>query len=374
MKLNKNKFAKLTILFAAIITLAFMGCDEGSISVNEQEVQYRRQAQLTNVYKNGIAVLNIQFIAETSSLNQIARLFSESPTVTNLEATQAQWVEVLKVWKNMELYNVGVIEDSFIHFEINRWPSNTETIDNFIASDETINEAFVTGNGSSTKGISAIEYLLFSQETTTETLNTFTSTPNAARQMQYLIALTENLSTKAIELEALWLGYETKFTNLLQNGLSGSQNQLANAMVTLSEQMVIRKLGNALGEANGGVVDITALENNRSKSSLLSLKENLQALSNCYTGNYGQGAITLGFNDYLDLVGAEVLSDVIELSFEECTQKLNAITGSLENEIVVDTTKVLELQEALNELEVLIKVDMSNAIGATVTVNSNDGD
>lgn len=374
MKLFKNNFITSSIVITSVLVLFSVSCDQGDISEDEQEIQYQRQSQLTNVYTNGIAVLNRQFIEETSSLNQVANTFSQSLSIANFETVQTQWKEVLTVWKNMELYNVGDIENSFIHFEINRWPSNTQNIEGLIEGETTINETFITGNGSSTKGISAIEYLLFSQSTNTETLVTFTTASNAQRRVTYLVALTENLMTKAIELEQQWVAYENNFTSLLQNGLSGSQNQLANAMVTLSEQMVIRKLGNALGEANGGTIEVSELENFRSKSSLLSLKENLNALSNCYTGDFRNNIIKWGFNDYLDLVGAVVLSDNIEASFANCSQKINAISGSLEDAMISNPDKVRDLQEALNELEVLIKVDMSNAIGATVTVNSNDGD
>ncbi len=364
----------ITLLLVASVTLFFVSCEKSGVSEEEYQTQYRREAQLINVYDNGIAPLNSLFIAETRQLEQTVVAFKNAPTIANLKASQDQWTAVLQVWKRAELYNLGDIEDSFIHFEINRWPSNTETIDGFINGNATINESFVTGNGSSSKGISAMEYLLFSGENDQATLESFTTAENANRRADYLVALSQNLIVKAEQLEQLWVDFKPTFTSALQSGLSGSQNQLANAMVTLSEQIVIKKLGTPLGEANGGEVEVQSLENYRSKNSLISIKENVIELEKVFTGSYKEQSIKSGFNDFLVNVGAVSISNDIEASFANVTSKLNAISGTLESELVNNSAGVLELQEALNELEVLIKVDMSNAIGATVTVNSNDGD
>lgn len=369
---------KTTRLFITIslllIIVFFASCEKGNISEDQAQIQYHRKAQLTNVYTNEIVPLNTSFILETTNLKAAVFAFSEASSISNLKISQDQWLKVLKVWKNLELYNLGTIEDTFIHFEINRWPTNTETINGFINGNANITETFIASNGSSSKGIAALEYLLFSSETNAETLLTFTTQANAERRVAYLIAVTDNLISKANQLQGLWTTFQPSFTTASETGLSGSQNQLANAMVTLSEQIVIRKLGTALGESNGGVIELEALENYRSNASLISITENVNALYNAYTGNYKHDIIKWGFNDYLDLIGAEILSNTIEDSFENCFDKINSISGTLKEALPTNPQTVIELQDALNALEVLIKVDMANAIGTTITVNSNDGD
>lgn len=371
--LNTKKKITVITLFT-LIAFTFINCDEGDITESEAQVQYRREAQLNNVYTNGIVPLNARFILETTNLNSSINAFAETPTLTNLKTSQAHWLRLLSIWKNLELYNIGTVEDTFINFEINRWPTNTEIIDTYINSTSAISETFVASNGSSSKGISALEYLLFSQDTNVETLTTFTSATHAERRQQYILALSENLIIKANQWQDLWIGFQPIFTTAVQNGLSGSQNQLTNTMVTLSEQIVINKLGNALGNTNGGTINIEALENHRSGASLLSIKENTQALYNCYTGNYKEDSIKWAFNDYLDFAGAEVLSDTIEEHFINCLDKINTITVPLKEQLENNPQSILDLQSALNALEVLIKVDMANALGSTITVNSNDGD
>ena len=237
-----------------------------------------------------------------------------------------------------------------------------------------INEAFINSNGSSSKGISAIEYLLYSGETTQETLTSFISTDNADRRTNYLFALIENLVIKSQELKEQWEAYAPTFYSTLETGLNGSQNQLINAMITLSEQLVILKLGNALGDQNGGNIDITELENYRSQVSLESIEQNVRTLYSTYTGEYRNDNDSIGFDDFLSLLNANIIDEAIRTSFEENLTSINNIQGSLVNALETNPQQVIELQSSLNELEVLIKVDMANALGVIVTVNSNDGD
>lgn len=365
----------LIILLVAISVLTFFAsCEEEGISEAEGQSQFHRESQLRNTYDNGIVPLLDSFISSTTSLRDAALNFSENKTEDQLENTQRVWFETLSIWKNIELFEVGDIADSFIHFQINEWPSNTEFIDDFIAGEDIINETFIASRGASSKGISGAEYLLYAEETTTETLATFISADNAERRTSYLIAITENLIANSQELKERWEAYAPTFYSSLESGLDGSQNQLANAMITLSEQIVIRKLGNALGDQTGGNIDITELENFRSEVSLESIEQNVQTLYDAYTGNYRSDIIPWGFDDFLFLVNADSLDQTIRASFEENLSAISSIQGSLIDNLESNPDQIIALQSSLNELEVLIKVDMANALGATVTVNSNDGD
>ncbi len=374
MKILNIKALSITFLSIILIAAFFVSCDKDGISEDEYQIQYRREAQLNNVYINGITPLNSSFVFNTKELETRTQTFVQQPNIENLKGLQTQWVNTLKTWKHLELYNLGIIEDSFIHFEINRWPTNTETINNFIEGTETIDADFIAGNGSSSKGVSAMEYLLFSFENNQEILDQFTTNPNFERRQAYLLSLSENLEIKAIALQTLWTMHKTDFISSLENGISGSQNQLTNAMVTLIEEIIISKLGNPLGNGNGGEINIEDLEARRSENSLLIIQEHLTALKNLYTGNFNQGSINWGFNDYLDLIDRTTLNDAIKASFDNCQEKLDVISGSLKQELQDTPQNVIDLQDAFNGLLVLIKVDMANAIGTTITINDNDGD
>lgn len=373
-KLLKKKYLKRYLIILSISTTLFLGCEKDGISESEFEIQFYRETQLKNIYDNEIVSLTSQFIIETSKLKDLSEMFKDQTNLSNLEAIQTQWIQMLKVWKLLELYDVGEISDSFIYFRINSWPSNTDFINDFIDGSSPIDEAFIASIGSSSKGISGMEYLLFS-DTSFESLERFTTATNASRRLNYLVSCSQNLYAMSQTVEILWQNYEPQFISLLENGTDGSQNEIINAMVGLIEQIIISKLGKPLGDNTGGIVSLEELEAYRSGTSLIILEQHLISLERCFTGDFAQTPFRVGFKKYLVQLGYEELSNSILEQFETCTNSINAIeSNSLKFALENNKESVTNLRNNFRDLLVLIKVDMSNSIGSTITFNDNDGD
>ncbi len=373
--LHFNKQIILIISVLIIITTClFISCDNSGITEDQYQIEYYRTAQLENIYENEIHILSIKFVTEATSLKQKISTLKQTPSVVNLTNTQNSWKNVMRVWKQLELYNLGTIEDSFIHFEINRWKTNTNLINSYINGSDIINEGFIDSKGSSAKGLSALEYLLFSSDDNDTILNTFTVNTNSQRRLEYLAALIDDLENKATQLKTLWINNKATFLNSLENGISGSQNQLTNAMVSLLEEIIISKLGKPLGEQNGGTVIIDLLEAHRSMFSLEIIHEHLIALEKCYTGNFKQNSIKWGYDNYLELIGQTSLNERINKAFANCKLKIDIIKNPLREELVHNKQQVSDLRASITNLLILIKVDLANAIGSTITISDNDGD
>ncbi len=265
-KIDLKKITSISILFTVLIVF-LMNCDGNSLSKIDSEIGYLREVQLDNVYTNEIIPLTNNFISETAALNSLIESFHQSASIEKLSATQLQWKEVITVWKRLELYNLGAVEDSFIHFEINRWPSNINFMNTYINESEILNETFIASKGSSSKGISAIEYLLFSSQNNQNVLSEFTKNTNFERRLGYLLALSNNLKSKSEEISTIWTKDKVRFLSAVENGINGGQNQLINAMITLIEEIIISKLGKPLGEYEDGRIDFEELEAYRSQTS-----------------------------------------------------------------------------------------------------------
>ena len=357
-----------------MILLLTLSCEKKAAVSFSSEVQRHKKAQLKNIYDNEISRLNTAFIIETSLLNDGIKHFGKEATTTNLSEVQNQWLRTLKIWKQMELYNIGDISKTFIHSEIGRWPTNENFINDFIDEIEIINEAFIVSKGASSKGISALEYLLFSSEDNEMVITCFTTGTNFAKRLDYLTAVAHNLETKANKLSKLWTDYHSKFTTGLENGVEGSQNQIINQMVSTIEAIIISKLGKPLGDTNGGTIALDELEAPRSGASLEIIQQHLISLNRCYKGDFALTPFRVGFDDFLILIGNEDFSVKIAAQFAVCQKKIDAIKGSLRNEIVSNPEAVVDLKNAFTNLLVLIKVDMANVLGSTITFNDNDGD
>lgn len=373
--LHINK--KILIVFSALLVITaslFISCDDKGITEDRYQIEYYRTAQLKNIYNNGIVTLTDAFSQEVIQLKESINNLKQTTTLNNLVSSQNNWKNVMKTWKQLELYNLGAIQNSFIHFEINRWETNTSLINDYINGSDVINETYVESKGSSAKGLSAIEFLLFSSENNQTVLNTLTTALNSQRRLDYLLALSENLEKKETKLKTLWTNSEDTFLNSLQNGISGSQNQLTNAMVSLIEEIVISKLGKPLGEKTGGTISVNSLEAYRSGFSLEIINQHLMALEKCYSGNFKQNSIKWGYDNYLDLIGSITLNEKINTAFANCKLKIEAIKNPLREELINNKQNVAELRSSFTNLLVLIKVDLANAIGSTITISDNDGD
>lgn len=367
----KTKTLLISIVSSIIILIS---CNDDGSSENNHKIQHLREAQLENVYINEIMPLNNTFVLATQKLYEEIKSFKTTTTLEHLIIAQKQWKEVLKVWKKIELYDIGNVKNSFIHFEINRWPTDTSQIETIIDGTEPIDEASIIKKGSSSKGIAALEYLLFSSKEKEETLALFTTKPNFNRRLLYLESLSQNLQSQATVLQSIWESYRSGFMSSLEDGISGTQNQIINAMIALTEEIIISKLGKPMGDATNGTINIKALEAYRSNTSLLIIREHLNALQRCYTGEFVEKTATWGFDNYLQGIERIELDKKIKKAFDECQKKTQMASENLENILINDPEYVKSLKNTFSELLVLLKVDMANAIGSTITINDNDGD
>lgn len=156
--------------------------------------------------------------------------------------------------------------------------------------------------------------------------------------------------------------------------MDGSQNQVINQMVSIIEEILIGKLGKPLGDSNGGNVAINKLEAGRSGASLEIINQHLLSLKRCYNGDFAQTPFRIGFDDFLILIGSEDFSIKISKQFLVCQEKIDAIQHPLKEELLSNPETVVDLKNSFRDLLVLIKVDMANILGSTITFNDNDGD
>ena len=103
------------------------------------------------------------------------------------------------------------------------------------------------------------------------------------------------------------------------------------------------------------------------------LVQQVKALQNLYTGATGYG---------LDdkVIAAKVLkngiplNDVINAEFTAVLAKLNALGDPLSADIVNNITPVNDAYTEVTKLLVLLKVDLSSALGVKISFQDDDGD
>ncbi|MEM8897890.1 MAG: imelysin family protein [Bacteroidota bacterium] len=325
---------------------------------------------LENIFTAGILSSHSAFTLECRQLDSTSALFVAAPSLETLSALQAQWVQTKQAWKACQLYNIGVARENFLHNKIDKWPANPRLLGNNLKGTAELNEAFVEGSGSTSKGLPAIEYFIYSS---TE-LEDFTSNPLSERRKAYIKALTENLFVRAENLENTWKENQPDFINGTENFSKGSVNELVNAQVALLERILTEKLGKPLGKTRADQIDPSKVEAYQSGISLSLIEANLISFKTGFQGDPSKP----GFDDLLDAEGAKVddglLSEAILTQVDLCIQKVRTIEDPLKIRVADQRESLDELYGMIIDLLFLVKVDMANNLGILITFNDTDGD
>ncbi len=348
---------------------------EAEVEVTETPVPvddgFDRRGMLENTVTESIMPLHEAFIIETELLEQAAYDFRDDPTAETLTQLQTQWRSTAEAWAKAE--HLGFRFTMIIHNQIKKWPINTNFIEKFITEVDTpINETFIESIGSTSKGLTAIEYLIFDPNLTNEEITEkLVSEP---RRMAYMVSLTENLDNKSQQLLSMWSAegdnqaqafIEADFSN---NNIQGSVSMLANEMIVVVENVANNKINFPLTGIQGNP-EPDAVESPFGQHTVPLLINNLRGL---------QLTFNVGLADYLDFLEAgdrpQPLSTAINEQIEVTIAALEAISPNLQTAVTEDPETVQQAFNEAKKLIVLFKADMANQLGITITFSDNDGD
>lgn len=365
-------------VFLALMITVFFACKKKDDGGDEPSmVDFDRAAMQKDIADQVILPANKSFETETIALQTTLNNLLNNTNTSTLETAQTQWRKTANAWEHCSLFNIGRIKDDYIHNKIYTWPANEEFINTFIQSTDVLDNAYISSKGSSSKGLAAMEYLLFSEEGNQAVLDSLTNNPYAQRKKEYLKALGDNLHTIASLLNYTWSqtgsDYYTTFVSSKGTGVNTSTNMLINEMANLIETMLNTKIGKPMGKHLDNVPNVTLLESYRAKESLSFLLSNLASLRATFAGGTG-----VGVDDYLDAVGAmyddEKLSTHVLQQMTTVQTALNKLQPNLYTSL---TTRQQDMEQAHQELKallVLFKVDIVSNLSITLTLNDNDGD
>ena len=338
---------------------------------------FNRQALLENVGNNIILPAFADFSEKALALKAASDTLANEVTLENIAAVQDAWLAAKLSWKYAEMFEFGPVDQLIAAPLIDNWPTNTVGIEEALDTTATINAEYIETLGSTRKGLPAMEYLLF-EGGDQVALDRFI---NDQRRLQYLAALADRINTLAAQLFHEWDpaggNYLSTFTSSTDKSAGSSINVLANNFLMLVEEVKNKKLGIPLGKSSMGTLLPENVEARFSRTSLVLIERNLDAIEDVFTGTGVNGDLE-GYADYLDALGAQYqgqpLSEVINLQIADAREKVQAVTVPLKEAVQTQTAQVDEAYVNFQRLVVLTKTDMMSNLGLLVTYTDNDGD
>ena len=370
----------LSFMLAACGGEAQLGGVSPSSGASPLGGRFDRQALLANITDSLILPGHESLADALRNLEAAARAFAAHPDAGTLEATQKAWLNANLARMGVLTYRLGPVDDSLLHNRLDNRPPRTTFIDSDILAGTTpLDAAYIDSIGSSSVGLGAIEYLLFDPVGGDAAVMAAFSGDGGARRRELLVALAAAMPPQAEELRRIWAAdganYAAAFVaaDMDAGELQGSLNMLTNQLIADVEDIVNSRLGMPLGKRTSGAPRPDLVEAPYSGASLPRIIATLRGQRAAFTGGDG-----LGLDDYLDFLGARgdngLLSKAITAQFDAAVAALEAIDGPLETAIIDDAAGVEAAYQEVFNLLVLLKADMVNQIGLTLTFNDSDGD
>ena len=386
MKKTNQSATKVVLSFVRISLILFVLCGI-SQNFSSKAKEFDRQVMLNNIAFNILLPSHKDFVVKAGVLEQAVENFAKNPNLETLQTAQESWREASLQWQRCSLFKIGSLSIMLFHSQISKTPANIKLIEGHIKNAEKIDEAFIESIGSTSKGLPAIEYFLFSLEGNEAVLSVYEDV--SPERLQYLVALAQNLSNKATMLYEFWLPEKNNFIENLTTSSSISNAQAANsdlfdALYGVSVKEPISMLANAMvaqaldiskykiGRPSGKLTGTPIPEEAQARLSGISLEQIIISIETLQlTFN---GADSLGFDDYLDFIGtSDSLTAKINKQFDSTLNILKKIDKPLSIAVVQNSEQVLQAYAEMRTLLILLLVDTANQLGVTITFG-DDGD
>ena len=216
---------------------------------------FDRSAMMTDITETVILENHAKFVDASAALLGAAEALSASPTEDNLSSVQAAWRGASIAWMGCSPFEFDVVKDALIHNRIDNRPARDKFIEEKVAGNETLDAELLAGVGSSSQGLSAIEYLIFSDGILDD-----------PRRMEYVVASAEVVHENGVALHKIWSADGGNYARLFIDGdfdggnTQGSMNMLFNQLLEQIEMITWDRLGKPMGKRTGGEIRTDLVE------------------------------------------------------------------------------------------------------------------
>jgi len=343
---------------------------------------FDRVAMLESLGSEVIIPTYRSFADQTAVLTSTAESFCNDPTASSLRELQDQWERARIAWKQMDVANFGPYAEQPWRLgpKIDSWPVREDTIDQQLAGDGTLDLEHVSALGAASRGLPALEYLIFDPEGVQAAFARFEE-DSGPRRCEYAIALSQDLRVNAEAIVEAWSHDGDDYLGALTaSGAPGApfmsvgdaSNEIINRMVFLTENIMRLKLGRPLGLDSGGDARPDQVESRYSDGSVQDILANLDGLENLYRGRFGDHR-GVGVQRWVRWFSPDTDQEVLA-SILRARWAVEAIPEPLSHAVVAQRDIVQDAYEQVRELRNAIAIDVINAIAGTVTFNDTDGD
>ncbi len=372
----KQKLITRALCVILFVVIAIGSCSKSDSSTGGNPPPTGTQDEvLVNLGTNIILPAYQQFVAKTADLDAETGAFTSAPTATTLTDLRNKFVDAYKAWAAISEFEFGPAADLSLttHFT-NSFPTDTALIKSNIGGATYV----IDGVGNfAAQGFPALDYLLYAYGDDA-TLARFTTNANAQGAKQYLAAIVSSLKTKSAAVGAAWAtgNYMKTFTSATGTDAGSSLSLLVNAFVKdWDVHLQNYKIGIPIGLYGPNVLPKSPekVEGYYSGISKQLLIAQVQAMQNIYAGGSGKG-IDDKVASTSAQSGGKPLNDAIKDQLAAALVKIQALPDPLSDGITNNASSISDAYTEVRKSTVILKVDMTSALGIRISFQDDDGD
>lgn len=309
----------------------------------------------------------------TAALDAAATAFNSTPDADHLATLKAAFQAAYLSYEHCTQFEFGpATQQSMVTTIINVFPTDVNTVKGNMATGNFTIDGL---SNFKAQGFPALDYMLYG-DTQAQVLATFSTAPNAANARKYLAAVTASLKTKAATVLTAWQAsggnYLKTFGDATGVDAGSSLSVLVNSFV-YDYDVILKnyKLGIPIGKYGASTLpqDPAKVEAYYSGASLALLNTELLSVQQVYLKAFSAKVIASKAQ-----ANGVSLDDAVKAQLTTVINKVKALPDPLSGAVVSANAAVNDAYTEVSKLVVLVKVDMSAALGVKISFSDDDGD
>lgn len=289
---------------------------------------------------------------QATALKDAVGAFAADPTQANIEAAATAWIATREPWEASEGFLFGPVAFLSLDPSLDSWPLDQSQLQEVLDSNFELTADFIRdGLNFNLRGFHTVEFLLFRGGEARQAADV------TAREIEYLVAVTEVLYDDALLLHSSWTeGYEgggpRAFADEFRDaGMAGSRYlSQTDAILEIIEGMIVilDEVGNGKIADPHAEMDPAIVESWFSWNSLTDFGNNVKSVRNAYMGGYHKNDRGTGLHEFIHERNEDLDHHIVEL-IDEAEAAVDAIPEPFRNNLDAET-EIEAAIEAMNHL------------------------
>lgn len=349
-------------LLAGALLLVAAACSDDDDLPDDDAVQGggSTEAVLADIAETAIVPAYARLVDDLEALTADVTALCEAPSADALATAQEAWRTVARSWQSTRAGAVGPSMERRLMADV-AFRARPDPVEDLLASDEPIDTEALEGKGSTFRGISLVEHLLFGDAALALT------TPAGARTCTF-VANVLPISTAAVEaVHADWTEADPPYAETFAAGPEGdplgSVDELANQLIaclTAIDDNGIRDL--AVAESLDD-----ALSTRRDAAGAYVMAEHRALLAAVAT------VVDEGFAALVEARSPDTAARLRDLT-DAAVAAVEPLPDSVDAAYTDAHDDLVAASEAVAALKVLMTTEVASQLGITVRFSDADGD